>query len=193
MRICFASGNQDKVKELNDMLGFSFEIIGLKSLGITEEIPETGKTLEENSAIKARYVFDRHQMPVFADDSGLLVDALSGAPGVYSARYAGPRKNNEKNIDLVLENLGNQEPRTAQFKTIITFIDEKGNETQFKGAASGKIIKERRGKNGFGYDPIFIPDGFNLTFAEMSAKEKNQISHRYQAVRLLISHLQSLA
>lgn len=174
------------------MLGRDYEIIGLKDLNITEDIAETGNTLEENSAIKANYVFKKHKIPVFADDSGLLVEALNGQPGVYSARYAGLERKDERNIDLLLQNLQHHKNRQARFETVITFIEDSGTEYQFKGFVKGEIINERRGSGGFGYDPIFVPDGYNQTFAEMSRENKNKISHRAIAVQKLVAHLQSL-
>lgn len=191
MKICFASNNPNKIKELNDMLGSSYKIIGLKDLGVKEDIPETGSTLEENSTIKAQYIFERFKIPVFADDSGLMVTSLNGEPGVFSARYAGPEKNDEKNIDLLLKNLGGAEDRRASFETVITLIQENGRSFQFKGTVDGHIISEKRGTNGFGYDPIFVPEGHKRTFAEMTSDQKNALSHRNMAVKQLITHLQS--
>ena len=189
IKICFASNNINKINELNNMLGSSFKIVGLKDLGITEDIPETGDTLEQNSALKAQYVFDRFQIPVFADDSGLLVDVLGGEPGVYSARYAGPSRDDEKNIDLLLEKLSHHSKRAARFETVITLIEGSKIQHQFKGTIHGEISLQRKGNNGFGYDPVFVPKERNCTFAEMTPEEKNQISHRYLAVKKLISHL----
>ena len=190
MRICFASHNANKVKEMNAIMPDGISIVGLEELGITEEIKESGTTLEENSRIKASYVFEKFKMPVFADDSGLLVNELNGEPGVYSARYAGPEKDSEKNMDLLLENLEGKKDRSAEFQTVITFIGEDGNEVQFKGAIKGEIIIERRGNGGFGYDPIFLPKGYSETFAELDAKTKNKISHRALAVQELIQYLE---
>lgn len=189
MKICFASHNENKVKEMNEIMPKGISIVGLKNLGINEEIAETGKTLEENSHIKASYVFDRHKIPVFADDSGLLVHALNGEPGVYSARYAGPDRDDNKNMDLLLERLEQHADRSAEFQTVITYIDDEGTSKQFKGVIKGKIIQEKKGNNGFGYDPIFKPDNFDETFAELSQKVKNQISHRANAVQQLLDYL----
>ncbi len=191
MNICFASHNQHKINELNQMLAGTYQVIGLDELGITEDIPETGNTFKENSRIKARYVFDRHKIPVFADDSGLCVNALNGAPGVFSARYAGPEKSDEKNNELLLKNLSEIQDRKAKFVCVITFISEDGEETQFSGEVSGTIRNERIGHEGFGYDPIFEPDGYQKTFAEFSNEEKNEISHRAIAVKSLIKHLKT--
>ena len=189
MQICFASHNANKVKELNHILGGVHEVVSLSELGLSDEIAETGSTFEENAFIKARYVYEKLHIPVFADDSGLIVDALGGEPGVFSARYAGEEKDDEKNIKLLLQNLEGNENRSASFKTVIAFIDHKGLPHQFEGSISGRIVNERRGTNGFGYDPVFQPDGYQLTFAELSHEEKNRISHRAKAVKLLIAHL----
>ena len=191
MKICFASHNLNKIQELNEMLSGVHQIVGLKDLGIEEDIPETGTTFEENSRIKAKYVFDKFHIPVFADDSGLCVEALDGAPGVYSARYAGEEKDDQKNIDLLLANLGAGENRKAHFATVITFIDEHGNEVQFYGQVDGDILHERTGNGGFGYDPVFLPKGHSVSFAQMPSNEKNKISHRARAVKKLIDHLSS--
>ena len=192
MEICFASHNANKVKEMNEIMPQGISIVGLKDLGITEDIKETGDTLEENSTIKASYVFERHNMPVFADDSGLLVSALGGAPGVFSARYAGPERDDDKNMDLLLLNLENLSNRSAFFKTVITFIDENGSVSQFDWVVEGEIIHEKKGTNGFGYDPIFKPNGYTQTFAELSTEIKNRISHRAKAVQKLLEYLHKI-
>ena len=192
MRICFASHNEHKVKEINRIMPNGITVIGLKDLDITEDIAETGTTLEENSKIKAEYVFSKFKMPVFADDSGLLVRSLNNEPGVYSARYAGPEKDDIKNMDLLLKNLGDNPDRSAAFQTVITYIDESGTATQFKGEVIGSIRHEKKGSNGFGYDPIFQPDGFDVTFAELTDQEKNNISHRARAVKKLLKHLDGI-
>ncbi len=189
MRICFASHNENKVKEMNAIMPDSVQIIGLKDVGITEDIEETGSTLEENSRIKAEYVFQKVSMPVFADDSGLIVRSLNGDPGVFSARYAGSQKNDEDNMDLLLKNLVDVNDRYAAFQTIITFIDNDGTVKQFKGEIDGAITNEKKGVNGFGYDPIFQPQGYNKTFAELSDQEKNNISHRSRAIQKLLKHI----
>ena len=189
MKICFASHNQNKVNELNELVSGIHEIVGLNDLGITEDIAETGTTFEENSRIKARYVYDKLEIPVFADDSGLCVQSLNGAPGVYSARYAGEEKDDQKNIDLLLTELASKQERTAYFATVVTYIDKAGNETQFYGQVDGVILEERTGNGGFGYDPVFLPEGYDVSFAQMSSAEKNSISHRAQAVKKLIEHL----
>lgn len=189
MKICFASSNKNKIRELGEILIGIHEIVGLEELGVTEDIPETGTTLEENSRIKAIYVHERFNIPVIADDSGLIVHSLNGEPGVYSARYAGEAKDDNANMNLLLSRLEERENRSAEFQTVITYIDESGKEVQFLGSIPGIIIHEKRGKNGFGYDPIFQPNGYDLTFAELSSKEKNQISHRAIAVQKLAKHL----
>lgn len=189
MKICFASHNTNKVKEMNEIMPDGISIVGLDDLNITEDIAETGSTLEENSEIKASYVYDRLGIPVFADDSGLLVKSLNGEPGVYSARYAGPERDDNNNMNLLLENLKHHEDRSAEFQTVITYIDQNGSKKQFKGIVEGQIIKEKRGNNGFGYDPIFQPLNHEVTFAEMSHQLKNQISHRANAVQQLLDYL----
>ncbi|MEO1253852.1 MAG: RdgB/HAM1 family non-canonical purine NTP pyrophosphatase [Bacteroidota bacterium] len=192
MKICFASHNENKVKEMNAIMPKSIQLLGLKDIGIEEDIEETGDTLEENSKIKAAYVFEKAKMPVFADDSGLLVKALNDEPGVFSARYAGPQRNDDDNINLLLKTLGDNENRSASFETVITYIDQSGELKQFKGEIIGDITKEKRGTYGFGYDPIFQPTGYELTFAELTEKEKNRISHRSVAVQKLLDYLQKI-
>ena len=189
MKICFASHNQHKILELNQLLSGIHEVVGLADLGVDEDIPETGETFEENSRIKAKFVFDHYKIPVFADDSGLCVDALGGAPGVYSARYAGPQKDDQQNIDLLLQNLGDSQERSAHFATVVTYFDQHGKEKQFYGQVDGQILTQRTGSGGFGYDPIFRPDGYSISFAQMDAEEKNKISHRGIAVQKLIKYL----
>ena len=188
MQICFASHNQNKVNELKNLLGPTFELSSLDDLGVSEDIPETGLTLEENALLKARYVADKFSIPCFADDTGLEVDALNGAPGVYSARYAGENCDSDDNIDKLLTELSSSENRKAQFRTIIALIID-GKEQLFEGRVSGEITKERKGQDGFGYDPIFHPKGFDCSFAEMSLTEKNSISHRGRAVNKLVDFL----
>lgn len=188
MKICFASHNKNKIKELQNLLGEDFDLVGLDDLGITEEIPETGTTLEENALIKAEFVSSRFAIPCFADDTGLLVDALDGAPGVYSARYAGEPANSENNINKLLIELRDVNDREARFKTVIAYLDKK-DKLYFVGEVEGAITHERTGEEGFGYDPVFIPKGFNRTFAEMTMEEKNSISHRGRAVQKLAAFL----
>ncbi len=192
MRICFASHNQNKIQEISELLPKNYEVVGLRNLGISIEIPETGTTLEENSRLKALYVFRKFHLSVFSDDSGLEVDALNGEPGVYSARYSGEDKNDDKNIDLLLNNLHGKDDRKARFKTVITLLESSGIEHRFFGIIEGRIINERRGSNGFGYDPVFVPEGYSHTFAELSSEEKNKISHRARAIQNLLSYLNQL-
>jgi XTP/dITP diphosphohydrolase len=182
--IYFASGNADKIKEIGVKLGSSIEILGLKELGFFDDIPETGTTLYENAAIKARFICSKFGVPCFADDTGLMIDALKGAPGVYSARYAGEAKSSDANMDKVLKEMEGEIHREANFRTVICFIRE-GKEHFFVGDAPGTIQRERRGEEGFGYDPIFVPRGSSRTFAEMSLEEKNSLSHRAKAIGLL--------
>lgn len=188
MKLIFASNNENKIKEVKAKLP-SYEIIGLKEFGIDEDIPETAKTIEGNASIKSTYIYDQYKTNCFSDDTGLEIEALDGEPGVYSARYAGEEKNADKNMDLVLEKLANKENRNARFKTVISlFLD--GKEHLFEGIVNGTIIKEKRGKKGFGYDPIFVPNGYTKTFAELPLEEKNKISHRALAVDQLVDFLE---
>jgi len=188
MQICFATHNQNKVQELRGLLGKDLEILSLRDLGIAEEIEETGSTLKENALIKAKYVFDNYAVACFADDTGLEVGALNGAPGVYSARFAGEPANNEKNIDKLLTLLVDQSQRQARFRTVIAFVKEYERHF-FEGIAEGEIVREREGTGGFGYDAIFLPKNFDRTFAEMSLTEKNVISHRAQAMNKFVDFL----
>lgn len=191
MKICFATHNKNKLKEINQILGDDFEVVGLTDIGCTEEIIEDGKTLNENSLIKAEHVFKHYGISCFADDTGLEVDALDGAPGVYSARYAGEPSDSTKNIQLLLGNLKDKENRKARFRTVVTLILN-GEQTQFEGEVQGIIVEELKGEGGFGYDPVFVPEGETRTFSEMSSNEKNAISHRGRAVAKLVDYLQSL-
>ncbi|MEM9895936.1 MAG: RdgB/HAM1 family non-canonical purine NTP pyrophosphatase [Bacteroidota bacterium] len=190
MKICFASHNQNKVEELKAVIPSNFEIVSLHDLNIEEEIIESGKTLEENSKIKARFLFEKTGNAVIADDSGLVVHALKGAPGVRSARYAGENKDDNANIDLLLTNLSEAHDRSAYFKTVITYISTLGKNYQFEGVVEGEILRTRKGTNGFGYDPIFQPAGSHISFAEMKSSEKNAISHRSKAIEKLVDFLQ---
>lgn len=180
--------NKNKISEIAPLLQGIADLRDLTEFHLDFEIPETGNTLEENAFQKAHYIFKLHKVNCFADDSGLEVEFLNGAPGVFSARYAGEPKNNEKNIDKLLEELANTKNRKARFRTVISLILD-GENHFFEGIIEGKIINERRGKGGFGYDPVFVPDGFEKTFAEMSAAEKNKISHRAIAVAKMIEFL----
>lgn len=190
MDLCFATNNTHKVQEIDQLLSDRFRVISLADIGCTEELPENQVTLAGNSQEKATYVYQHYQVNCFADDTGLEVDALQGQPGVYSARYAGPQRNSEDNMQRLLSELANQPNRAAQFRTVITlWLDDKMH--QFEGVVRGAIAHERSGHQGFGYDPIFIPEGHTRSFAEMSAEEKNQISHRGRAVRQLIQFLET--
>jgi len=187
--IVFATNNQHKLRELQQILGNRFKLLSLVDIGCNEDIPEESPTIEENSMDKAVYVFEKYGKDCFADDTGLEVEALDGRPGVISARYAGEEKNMDKNIEKVLSELAGKTNWKARFKTVISLIIN-GEKHQFEGIINGTIIKDKRGENGFGYDPVFVPDGYNITFAEMDADEKNKISHRGRAVQKLVDFLQ---
>jgi len=190
MKICFATNNSKKIEEVKAALGEDFTLLSLADIGCHEELQETGDTLEHNAFQKARYVYDNYGVSCFADDTGLEVDALEGAPGVYSGRFAGEPRSDERNISLLLEKMEGIQNRKARFRTVIALILE-GEEHRFDGMAEGEIIHGRSGKAGFGYDPVFRPDGGELTFAEMSMDDKNRISHRGRAVQKLIEFLHS--
>jgi len=189
--LVFASNNQHKLLEVQSLIGNSYKLLSLEEIGCFEEIAETAETLEGNALLKAQFVYDLSNKNCFADDTGLEVEALDGRPGVFSARYAGPGHDFEANIDKVLLELSGYENRKARFRTVIALILE-GKIHYFEGIANGKIIMERRGKQGFGYDPVFLPDGYNLTFAEIPLSEKNKISHRANAVLKLVGFLRDL-
>ena len=191
MEICFATNNQNKIKEIENLLEGKVKLLGLADIGCDEELPETQKTLEGNSLQKAEYVCQKYAINCFADDTGLEVIALDGAPGVYSARYAGEERDSVKNMKLLLENLRDKENRNAQFRTVISLCMD-GKVKQFEGVVKGSIAKDFKGDAGFGYDPIFIPVGYDQTFAEMSLTEKNKISHRGIAVRRLAEFLNKM-
>lgn len=188
-KLIFATNNKHKLKEVRAMLEDKYELYTPSDFGITEEIPEDRQTLEENASQKSHYIYRKTGQNCFADDTGLEVAALDGAPGVHSARYAGKNKDSEANIDLLLKKLENEEEnRDACFRTVVSLImDEK--EYMFEGVVYGTIIRERRGTDGFGYDPVFVPDGYDCTFAEMDPAEKNKISHRADAIRQLVEFL----
>lgn len=192
MQLCFATNNDHKLVEIRSLLGKDFSILSLKEIGCNEEIPEEGQTLEENSAQKARFIYERYGLDCFADDTGLEVEALGGEPGVYSARYAGPGKSSEDNMTRLLARLNGKTNREARFRTVITLILN-GREYQFEGVAKGRIIEERKGGKGFGYDPVFQPEGFDKTFAEMTLEQKGKISHRGQAISRLADFLKQMA
>jgi XTP/dITP diphosphohydrolase len=185
MKICFATNNKKKIEEVKSALGEDFTIVSLEEIGCGEELPETGDTLNHNAFQKARYVKDHYGVDCFADDTGLEVDALNGEPGVYSARYAGEERDANANMDLLLEKLASNSSRSARFKTAMALILH-GEEHVFEGIVEGLIIGEKRGSEGFGYDPIFEPEEKEKTFAEMSMEEKNTMSHRARALEKMI-------
>jgi XTP/dITP diphosphohydrolase len=184
MTIVFASNNEHKIKEIKSILGNSFTLLSLSEINIIEDIPEDEPFLEGNALFKARYIHKATGMNVFADDTGLEIEALDGLPGVHSARFAGESKDSSANIEKVLSLLGRTENRKARFRTVIALIFEK-KEYLFEGIVTGTIISEKRGNEGFGYDPVFIPEGKKQTFAEMELPEKNSISHRARAFEKL--------
>ena len=188
MQIVFATNNVHKLEEIRDILGGGIEVLSLRDIGCTDDIPETGRTLEENARQKARYVFERYDIDCFADDTGLEVAALDGKPGVMSARYAGGAgHDSEANMAKLLREMSQTADRRARFRTVIALMRH-GHEPQtelFEGIVNGVIIREKRGSGGFGYDPLFVPDGFDKTFAELGEGVKNKISHRARAVNKL--------
>ena len=196
-QIVFATNNQHKLEEVRAILGEEFEVLSLADIGFEGDIPETGETLMDNAAQKAHYIYNRYHIDVFADDTGLEVDALDGAPGVYSARYAGEGHDSEANMQKLLSELGENNNRKARFCTIIALIQKMHNldcvwSLQFfSGIVEGEITRERSGVGGFGYDPIFRPDGYDKTFAELGAEVKNQISHRARATQKLCAFLKN--
>ncbi|MBR8537081.1 non-canonical purine NTP diphosphatase [Carboxylicivirga sediminis] len=188
MELVFATNNEHKLREIQLLLGTSLKLLSLKDIGCNEEIPETGTTLEANARQKSEYIFNKFGLNCFADDTGLEIDALNGEPGVYSARYAGADKDAEANMNKVLDLMSEENHRKARFRTVISlFID--GKEHQFEGVVEGVVLRERSGKEGFGYDPIFTPDGYQQSFAEMAMELKNEISHRGRAIKKLIDFL----
>ena len=193
MRIVFATNNKNKLAEIREMLdGSGIEVLSLGDIGCHDDIPETADTLEGNALQKARYIHDKYKMSCFADDTGLEVDALGGAPGVYSARYAGGEgHDSEANMAKLLAGLDGKSDRRARFRTVVALItdEEEGREELFEGVVTGEIIKEKRGAGGFGYDPVFRPDGYDKTFAELGHEVKNKISHRALAVAKLVARL----
>jgi len=189
MELVFASNNQHKVEEVQSMIGNNIILKSLNDIGCVDEIPETGDTFAENAGQKSRYVYERYHLDCFADDSGLEIDALGGEPGVSSAHYSGSR-DFEDNMSLVLERLTGKTDRKARFKTVISLITG-GKEHLFEGSIEGTITTQKSGSKGFGYDPIFIPDGYTISFAEMAPEEKNKISHRAKAMEKLIRFLNS--
>ena len=191
MKIVFATNNAHKLSEVSAVLGDAFELVTLREVGITEDIPETGATLDENASIKARYVYERTGLNCFADDTGLEVEALGGAPGVHSARYATDGHDFVANNRKLLRELEGKVNRKARFRTVISLIVD-GVERQVEGIVEGEITTSESGAEGFGYDPLFMPEGYDRTFAEMSAEEKNAISHRGRAVAKLVEMLHDI-
>lgn len=188
MKLIFASNNKNKIAEIQSMLPESIKILSLEDINCLEDIPETADTIEGNAILKADYVTQKYGYDCFADDTGLEVNALNGEPGVYSARYAGEQKNADDNMNKLLEALKNEENRSAQFKTVIT-LNLEGKQYLFTGIAKGNITQTKTGTNGFGYDPIFKPENFDETFAELPLETKNAIGHRGKAVQQLIDFL----
>ena len=188
MQLVFASNNKNKIKEIQALVSDTIQIISLEDIGCTEDIPETAETIEGNAILKANYVTEKYGYPCFADDTGLEVEALNGAPGVYSARYAGEQKDANDNMDKLLLELKDKSNRKANFKTVIC-LNLNGTQQLFTGIITGKIIDEKIGTNGFGYDPIFIAEGHQKTFAQLTLEEKAHISHRGIAVAQLIAFL----
>lgn len=189
-QLVFATNNQHKIDEVLHKIGSNFKILSLNDINCSEDIAETGTTFAANASIKSRYIFDRYGLDCFGDDSGLEIDALNGEPGVYSARYAGTHGDHGANMDKVLKKLEGQHNRRARFRTVISLM-WKGEEHFFEGTVEGSIRTERSGSKGFGYDPIFQPNGYNITFAEMSMDEKNRISHRGRAVEQMVDFLKN--
>lgn len=189
--LVFATNNLNKLKEVQALLPDFIELKSLSDINCNEEIPETATTLEGNAILKADFVTQKFEINCFADDTGLEVESLNGAPGVFSARYSGNDGNSEKNIEKLLYNLSNKLNRKAQFRTVIA-LNLSGQQFLFEGVCKGKIIEEKRGIKGFGYDPIFIPEGFSKTFAEMNLEEKGSISHRGKAIQQLIHFLKNI-
>ena len=188
MTIVFATNNAHKLQEIRAMMGTAVRVMSLEDIGCHADIPETGTTLEENALMKARYIKDNYGYDCFADDTGLEVRALDGEPGIYSARYAGEGHDSEANMTKLLCNLKDKDDRRARFRTVIALI-QGSSQHLFEGIVEGTIIRERRGEGGFGYDPIFVPDGYDKTFAELGGDIKNTISHRARATRKLADYL----
>lgn len=191
MELVFATNNRHKLEELQAIIGDKIKLLSLKEIGCTEDVPEEQPTLEGNAKQKSTYVFEKYGYPCFADDTGLEIDTLNGEPGVYSARYAGKEKSAEANMNKVLVKLAEINNRKARFKTVISLIIN-GEENQFEGIVEGKILTKKKGDSGFGYDPIFQPNGFETSFAQMNLNDKNKISHRGRAVKKLIKYLKKI-
>ena len=187
-KLVFATNNAHKLEEIRAILGDKMEILSLADINCHADIPETANTLEGNAHLKSEYVYNHYGLDCFADDTGLEVEALDGAPGVYSARYAGDGHDSQANMQKLLKEMEEKNNRKAQFRTVISLI-EKGEEKLFEGSVRGEITREKRGNSGFGYDPVFQPEGFDVTFAEMGSDVKNKISHRARAVKALCDYL----
>ncbi|MFL5763447.1 MAG: non-canonical purine NTP diphosphatase [Bacteroidia bacterium] len=191
MKLVFATANPNKAREIQELLPQGLQVLSLKDIHCEEEIPETKSTIEENAAQKAFYVYENYRQDCFADDTGLEIAALNGRPGVLSARYAGEAKDANANMDKILAEMKGISDRRACFKTVISLVIN-GKELSFEGVVNGSILEEKRGAKGFGYDPIFLPDGYDRSFAEMDLAEKNKISHRAIAVKKLVKYLTSI-
>jgi XTP/dITP diphosphohydrolase len=188
MKLVFATNNQHKLLEIKHLLGDSIELLSLNDIDCTDDILENQETLEGNAAEKSFYIFNKYGLNCFADDTGLEIESLNGEPGVYSARYAGEERSADQNMNLVLSKLAKIKNRNARFRTVISLVID-GHEIQFEGVVDGRILEEKHGNTGFGYDPIFQPEEYSLSFAEMSMNEKNKISHRGRAVQKLVEYL----
>ena len=188
MKLVFATNNKHKLQEVRDIVGDRVEVLSLADIGCCDDIPETADTLQGNALIKARHIYEKYGFDCFADDTGLEVEALDGAPGVYSARYAGEECDSEANMRKLLENLTGKTNRNAQFRTVIALIIN-GEEMLFNGIVKGVIATEKKGDSGFGYDPIFVPEGHSASFAQMSSEMKNSMSHRFRATQQLSDYL----
>ncbi|HLO91904.1 MAG: non-canonical purine NTP diphosphatase [Chloroflexota bacterium] len=189
--LIFATNNKHKIEEVNHILHEKYHIVSLHETGFTDDIPETATTLEGNASLKAWHIYNLYNTDCFADDTGLEVEALNGEPGVYSARYAGEGHNFSLNVDKLLKNLEGISNRRAQFRTVVSLILN-GEEVLFEGKIKGTIISERKGVNGFGYDPVFVPEGYTITMAEMPAEVKNKISHRALAMQQMADYLEQV-
>ena len=191
MKLIFATNNQHKVNEIQPLVGNDFELITLKDAGIDTDVPEPFDSLEENAAHKSKTIYNLTGLNCFSEDTGLEVPALNGEPGVKSARYSGEDKSFDKNIDKLLNNLDSKKDRSARFRTVISLLID-GKEIQFEGICEGQIIQNRQGNEGFGYDPVFVPSGAEITFAQMTMEEKNKFSHRRKAVDKLVNYLRKI-
>ena len=191
MKLIFATNNQHKVNEIQPLVGNDFELITLKDAGIDTDIPEPFDSLEENAAHKSKTIYNLTGLNCFSEDTGLEVTALNGEPGVKSARYSGEDKSFDKNIDKLLNNLDSKKDRSARFRTVISLLKD-GKEIQIEGICVGHIIQNRQGNEGFGYDPVFVPSGAEITFAQMTMEEKNKFSHRRKAVDKLVNYLRKI-